>query len=237
MKHRLRFLSYPFLVVFFLCTLLCSNLALANTDDTRWYPLEQSIYGQILLDTQTVRYNAAEDKAMYWVKYTRSPKRDGNYEPEFMNHELIDFKNQTVTIFGRSLYINGAPTQETTKFEAPEGNTFTLFPHDEAAYQVALICGRTPLFAKPHWETINDDKAKGKIELDLNNVRLNKKDHQAIVYIIKNQNYYAYRCDFTKGSVAIQNVYSRSFRTERIPVPESSDEIIYNEAYRLYQQG
>lgn len=214
--------------------IICSNIAFANVSDSRWIPLKQSIYGQFLLDKQTIRYDSNNDIATYWVKYESSKNHDGIYEAKFLNHEMIDFKNKTVTKIGESKYINGSPTLETNQFESPEGRTFNIFPQDEEAYQVALLCGRQPLYAKPLWKTIANNHSVGKIQLDVNNVEIDRTNCQAIVYTIQYNNYYSYLCNFSRGTIAQKDVYSRNFGPEKIPVPESIDEIIYNEAYYQY---
>lgn len=234
MRQWLKFISPKFILLFLVFMIICSNIAFANASDNRWIPLKQSIYGQFLLDKQTIRYDLNNDIATYWVKYESSKNHDGIYEAKFLNHEMIDFRNKTVTKIGESKYINGSPTSETTQFESPEGRTFNIFPQDEEAYQVALLCGRQPLYAKPLWKTLANNRSVGKIQLDVNNIEIDNASCQAIVYTIQYNNYYSYLCNFNRGTIARKDVYSRDFEPEKIPVPESVGEIIYNEAYYQY---
>ena len=63
-----KFISPKFILLFLVFMVICSNIAFANVSDNRWLPLKQSIYGQFLLDKQTIRYDPNNDIATYWVK-------------------------------------------------------------------------------------------------------------------------------------------------------------------------
>lgn len=127
---------------------MMSAVVYANDGSDRWMVFNQNSYWKMSLDTQTIKYDEERDIVTYWTKYERSVNRNGVYVPTQLNHEMIDFKNRTVTKIGESKYINGSPNAETTDFEAPEGVTFNLFPGDTLTDMVSRICGRQPLYAK-----------------------------------------------------------------------------------------
>lgn len=149
---------------------ISSNVAYANDGADRWMVFNQNSYWKMSLDTQTIKYDKERDIVTYWTKYERSVNRNGVYIPTHLNHEMIDFKNRTVTKIGESKYINGSPSAETTDFEAPEGVTFNLFPGDTLTDMVSRLCGRQPLYAKPLWKVIYTHGQWDKYSVDLNNI-------------------------------------------------------------------
>lgn len=215
---------------------ISSNVAYANDGADRWMVFNQNSYWKMSLDTQTIKYDKERDIVTYWTKYECSVNRNGVYIPTHLNHEMIDFKNRTVTKIGESKYINGSPSAETTDFEAPEGVTFNLFPGDTLTDMVSRLCGRQPLYAKPLWKVIYTHGQWDKYSVDLNNIEVDKLNHRALVYVLWGTSHNdSYICDFDKGTVSGRGVYDRYWGREEIPVPESYREAIYNEAYRQYE--
>ncbi|GAA6392389.1 hypothetical protein I3700191H1_22740 [Megasphaera massiliensis] len=215
---------------------MMSAVVYANDGSDRWMVFNQNSYWKMSLDTQTIKYDEERDIVTYWTKYERSVNRNGVYVPTQLNHEMIDFKNRTVTKIGESKYINGSPNAETTDFEAPEGVTFNLFPGDTLTDMVSRICGRQPLYAKPLWKVIYTQGQWDKYSIDLNNIEVDKLNHRALVYVlIGNSNHCSYICDFDKGTISGRDAYDRYWGREKIPVPESYLEAVYNEAYRQYE--
>lgn len=215
---------------------LISHVAYANDESDRWMAFNQDSYWKMSLDTQTIKYDKDQDRVTYWIKYERSVNRNGVYVPTHLNHEMIDFKNRTVTKIGESKYINGAPNAETTNFEAPEGVTFNLFPGDTLTDLVSRLCGRQPLYAKPLWKVVYTQGQLDKYSIDLNNIEVDALNHRALVYVLwGNSHNDSYICDFDKGTVSGRDAYDRYWGREEIPVPESYREAIYNEAYKQYK--
>ena len=163
---------------------LISHVAYANDESDRWMAFNQDSYWKMSLDTQTIKYDKEQDRVTYWIKYERSVNRNGVYVPTHLNHEMIDFKNRTVTKIGESKYINGAPNAETTNFEAPEGVTFNLFPGDTLTDLVSRLCGRQPLYAKPLWKVVYTQGQLDKYSIDLNNIEVDALNHRALVYVL-----------------------------------------------------
>lgn len=233
-ERRNFFKLWMLLIIVFVS--MMSHAVYADDGSDRWTVFYQDSYWKMSLDTQTVKYDKERDIVTYWTKYERSMNRNGIYTPTHLNHEMIDFKNRTVTKIGESKYINGSPNAETTDFEAPEGVTFNLFPGDTLTDLVSGLCGRQPLYAKPLWKVVYTQGQWDKYSIDLNNIEVDKLNHKALVYVlIGNSNHRSYICDFDKGTISGRDAYDRYWGREEIPVPESYLEAIYNEVYRQYE--
>lgn len=224
-----------FLIFLFAVMSFVGGISYAADSANRWFLLSKSIYGQMFLDTKTIKYDKDNDVATYWTKSERSLQRDGVYTPSHLNHEVIDFRNRTLTKIGEARYVNGMPSAETTHFEAPEGTTFYIFPGNDLADQIARLCGRQPLYARPLWKNICSNSSWKTISIDLNNIEIDQANNRAVVYLLFGHSLEgSFLCDFNAGTISSRDVYSRYFGPTRQPVPESTDEAIYNAAYEQY---
>lgn len=227
-----------FLIFLFAVMSFVGSIAYASDSANRLFVLSHDMYGRRSLDTQTVKYDAEHEVATFWTKNEHSLQHDGVYTPYNLNHEMINFRDRTLTKFGEAKYVNGTPSAETTHFEAPEGTTFCIFPGDDLADKIAQLCGRQPLYARPLWKVVYNptwEKYPDKYSVDLNNIEIDQANNRAVVYVLFDRNNkLSYLCDFAYGTISSRNGYSKYFGPAKEPVPDSPDEAIYNEAHEQY---
>lgn len=226
--------------------LMCM-VVFANTDDSRWKEYASSDVKRYYWDVQTLKYDAATNKALLWTKATwkynnPSEKYLPGDLPETELYQItIDFNTKEDQEIQCVYYFkNGI-----SKLEQSNQPPYFIYPDsflERLADEVADRLGIPHLFQNlsPRWKWVKSTDTHSIYILNQAPVYdENSKSYKVHCKMIWPNAYHkvgfnSYDCNFDEGTI---KSYINGKYIYHIPIPDTEEEAIYNAAYALFKEN
>lgn len=207
----------------------------ANTDDSRWKEYASSDVKRYYWDVQTLKYDAATNKALLWIKF---PGRMAETE---LHQITIDFNTKEDQEIQCVYYFkNGI-----SKLEQSNQPPYFIYPDsflERLADEVADRLGIPHLFQNlsPRWKWVKSTDTHSIYILNQAPVYdENSKSYKVHCKMIWPNAYHkvgfnSYDCNFDEGTI---KSYINGKYIYHIPIPDTEEEAIYNAAYALFKEN